>query len=73
MNLFTVHTPLGWAINGPIDPFKSAVKTFYFVHNRSSLERDLSRLWELEGVNSEAPGMSQSDIKTLKSGMQERQ
>ncbi|KAK8403949.1 hypothetical protein O3P69_000183 [Scylla paramamosain] len=32
---------------------------------RSSLERDLSMLWELEGVNSEAPGMSQSDIKTL--------
>ncbi|XP_063889342.1 uncharacterized protein LOC135116063 [Scylla paramamosain] len=62
---FAVHTPLGWAINGPIDPFKPAVKTSYFVHNRSSLERDLSRLWELEGVNSEAPGMSQSDIKTL--------
>ncbi len=48
---FAVHTPLGWAINGPIDPFKPAVKTSYFVHNRSSLERDLSRLWELEGVN----------------------
>ncbi len=62
---FAVHTPLGWAINGPIDPFKTVVKTSYFVHNRSSLERDLSRLWELEGVNSEAPGMSQSDIKTL--------
>ncbi|KAK8399203.1 hypothetical protein O3P69_003370 [Scylla paramamosain] len=62
---FAIHTPLGWANNGPIDPFKPAVKTSYFVHNRSSLERDLSRLWELEGVNSEAPGMSQSDIKTL--------
>lgn len=62
---FAVHTPLGWVINGPIDPFKSTVKTSHFVHNISVLERDLSKLWELEGVNSEVPGMSQSDLKTL--------
>ena len=62
---FAVHTMLGWAINGPIDPFRYTVKTSHFVHNVSALERDLSKLWELEGVNSEAPGMSQNDMKTL--------
>ncbi|KAK3895047.1 hypothetical protein Pcinc_001215 [Petrolisthes cinctipes] len=62
---FAVHTPLGWVINGPIDPFKSNIKTSHFVRNVSALERDLSKLWELEGVNSEVPGMSQSDLKTL--------
>ncbi|KAK4324775.1 hypothetical protein Pmani_004615 [Petrolisthes manimaculis] len=62
---FAVHTPLGWVINGPIDPFKSTIKTSHFVHYVSALERYLSKLWELEGVNSEVPGMSQSDLKTL--------
>lgn len=62
---FAVHTSLGWVINGPIDPFKSIIKTSHFVRNVSALIRDLRKLWELEGVNSEVPGMSQSDLKTL--------
>lgn len=41
---FAVHTPLGWVISGPIDPFKSTVKTSHFVHNMPVLERDLNKL-----------------------------
>lgn len=63
---FAVHTPLGWAINGPVDPFRQTVKTSHFVHNSSSLERDLCKLWDLEGANSEVAGMSQSDLKVMR-------
>lgn len=62
---FAIRTPPGWAINGPVDPFKSVVRSSYFVNSASSLERDLSRLWELEGINSESPGMSQNDLEIL--------
>ncbi|KAK3882373.1 hypothetical protein Pcinc_013239 [Petrolisthes cinctipes] len=62
---FAIRTSLGWAINGPIDPSKSAVRSSYFVHSISGLEKDPSKLWELEGINSESPGMSQNDVKIL--------
>ena len=62
---FAIHTPLGWAINGPVDPFGSATKSSHFVQTSPPLERSLSMMWEIEGVNSEEPGMSQGDRRTL--------
>ncbi|XP_042889909.1 uncharacterized protein LOC122264893 [Penaeus japonicus] len=62
---FAIHTPLGWAINGPIDPFRPKVRSSHFVQNISHLESNLFKLWDLEGVNSEDSGMSRNDQKIL--------
>ena len=62
---FAIHTPLGWAINGPIDPFKPTVRSSHFVHTTSMMEKDLFKLWDLEGANCETPGRSQNDLKVM--------
>jgi hypothetical protein len=62
---FAIRTPLGWAINGPVDPFGPNIKSSHFIHTQTPLERDLENLWTLEDANSEEPGMSISDRKAL--------
>jgi transposase InsO family protein len=61
---FAVRTPLGWAINGPVNPFGKDVRSSHFIQTQTSLESDLERLWALEG--GEEPGMSIEDQRTLK-------
>ena len=62
---FAIRTFLGWAVNGPVNPFEPAAKASHFVYKETSLQKDLSKMWEIEGVHSEDHGMSPSDMKTL--------
>ncbi|XP_014663229.1 PREDICTED: uncharacterized protein LOC106805948 [Priapulus caudatus] len=62
---FAIRTPLGWVINGPVDPFGPTIRSSHFIQERTSLEKDLDSLWALEDANSEEPGMSISDRKAL--------
>ena len=62
---FAVKTVLGWAINGPVNPSEPpAVKASHFIQGES-LQRDLSKMWDIEGIHTEEPGMSLNDKRTL--------
>ena len=40
-DLFTMLTPLGWAINGPVDPKGQSKHNSYYVQKQDSLETDI--------------------------------
>ena len=61
---FAVCTPLGWAINGPIDVTEQK-ETSHFVQTKVSLTKDLKRMWDIEGIHSEDQGQSINDQKTI--------
>ena len=62
---FAVLTPLGWAINGPVNPHGEINHNSYFIKACSPLEGDLKRLWEIEGVYSEEKGWSINDQRAI--------
>ena len=62
---FASLTPLGWAINGPIDADGQCTSSSHFVQTHAPLEEDLRKLWNIEGVNTEEQGMSVNDHKTI--------
>ena len=63
---FAVKTTLGWAVNGPVNPSEpKQVKSAHFIKTETTLENDLKRMWDIEGIHTEDPGMSLSDRKTL--------
>ncbi|XP_013402959.1 uncharacterized protein LOC106168462 [Lingula anatina] len=62
---YAVLTPLGWAINGPVNQSSHSARSSHFVQQRTELTGDLEKLWALEGANSEEVGMSVNDHKTL--------
>ena len=62
---FAVLTPLGWAINGPVNPFGEQAHTSYFVRTCTPLETDLKMLWEIEDTHAEERGWSVSDQRAV--------
>lgn len=62
---FATLTPLGWALNGPINPVGRQLHDSYFIQSNESLENDLRRMWDIEGVNTEVKGLSANDNKVL--------
>nr|XP_027230539.1 uncharacterized protein LOC113822194 [Penaeus vannamei] len=57
---FALLTPLGWVINGPVNPFGD-----YLIQASVPLEGDMKRLWEIEDAFAEEKGWSVSDQKAV--------
>ena len=62
---FARRTPLGWAINGPMGFAPGKLRRSHFVSQAAPLERNLERLWEMEGTYSEDEGMSVADRRMI--------
>ena len=60
---FAIQTPLGWAINGPIDPYSQSQCSSHFVQigKKALLNKNLNELWEIEDANKEDVGWSKND------------
>ena len=63
---FARHTPLGWAVNGPLGIPSNRSRRSHFVSvHRAPIEHDLARLWDMEGSHSEEQGLSVEDRRVL--------
>ena len=62
---FAVLTPLGWAINGPVNPLGNSSRISCFIRSSREIESDLKRLWEIEGAHNEEKAWSVSDHKAV--------
>ena len=63
---FAVLTPLGWIFNGLMD--RDGVYhegASYFVQRHAVLEKDLNRLWNIEGIHDENKTLSRLDENVL--------
>jgi len=62
---FALLTPLGWAINGPVNPFGKSTNFSYLIQASVPLEGDMKRLWEIEDAFAEEKGWSVSDQRAV--------
>jgi len=62
---FALLTPLGWVINGPVNPFGKSTNFSYLIQASVPLEGDMKRLWEIEDAFAEEKGWSVSDQKAV--------
>ena len=61
---FALLTPLGWAINGPIDADGKCPSSSHFVQTHAPLEKDLKKLWN-EDAHAEDRTWSKNDENTI--------
>ena len=61
---FALLTPLGWAINRPIDVDGKYPSSSHFVQTHAPLEKDLKKLWN-EDVHAEDRTWSKNDENTI--------
>ena len=64
---FALQTPLGWAINGPINPEGQRQHSSHFVQidKQALLNKDLKTLWDIEDANKEDVGWSRNDESVM--------
>jgi len=61
---FALLTPLGWVINGPVNPFGKSTNFSYLIQASVPLEGDMKRLWEIDAF-AEEKGWSVSDQRAV--------